>query len=706
MTAREFVSRLEHVIKTANGYTARCPAHDDHNNSLSVGEGQDGRVLLKCFAGCTPEAIVETMGLNMSDLFADSAKRGNGTSKPMGKIVETYDFVDESGKLLFQEVRFEPKDFKLRRPDENGGWVWHLECDAKCKCRTKLPPVRRVLYNLPAVLEASFVVVMEGPKDCETARKLGLVATTNASGANAPWLREYSESLRDKPLCLIADADAPGVAHAKDAAHSLVGVAQSVKLIEVLPGVPYKGDLTDYVRAGGTRESLLKLIDEAPDLTAADVAKWKSPVMSVPGVLASEVKPERVRWLWRGRIALGKITILEGDPDEGKSTVALDLVARVTRGLEMPDGSAGIPTSGAVVVSLEDGIADTIVPRLMAANADRSKVRIIQTIKGADGIDRTPTLPVDLLAIEEAIKTTEAKVVVIDPLVATLAGETNSFRDQDIRRVLAPVAALAERTDVAVIVIRHLNKGNSPNPKYRGGGSIGIIGAARACFLFGGNPDEDETKIMAPVKMNLAEKPYSMKYRLQREQVTFEGEGIETVCVIWEGQSQHTAKSILAEPETQEEANALAGAKNFLTEFLKGGPQGSNELKREARAAGVCERTLIRAKDSLGVKAKHSGFGKDGKWEWVLPKAANPEPNTANSQSLAALEQVSERTSVNSTSSLKAAKVENMAASGRENGNLLLGLEQVAKQHLLGRIEECDEHQAARRIHQTRVMVA
>ena len=100
MTAREFVSRLEHITKVPTGWTARCPAHEDHNNSLSVGEGRDGRVLVKCFAGCTPEAIVEAMGLNMSDLFAVSAKRGNGTGKPMGKIAATYDFVDESGRLL------------------------------------------------------------------------------------------------------------------------------------------------------------------------------------------------------------------------------------------------------------------------------------------------------------------------------------------------------------------------------------------------------------------------------------------------------------------------------------------------------------------------------------------------------------------------------------------------------------------------------
>jgi RecA-family ATPase len=535
----------------------------------------------------------------------------------------------------------------------------------------------------PAVLKATFVLVVEGPKDCETARKLGIVATTNASGANAPWRPGYSESLRDKRLCLIADADAPGVAHTKDAARSLVGVAQSVKLIEALPGAGVK-DLTDFVSKfpdlAKAKDALLALIKDSPEITPADVDKWESSKFRgkenapVPGVLASEVKPEKVRWLWTGYLALGKITIFEGDPDEGKSTVALDLIARITRGSEMPDGRAGMPASGAVVVSLEDGIADTIVPRLMAANAELSRVRLIQTIKGPDGIERTPTLPVDLLAIEAAIKAVHAKTVVSDPLVATLAGETNSFRDQDMRRVLAPVAATAERTGVAVLVIRHLNKGNNPNPKYRGGGSIGILGAARADYLFGANPDDERSKIMANVKMNLAEKPPAMKYRLQAEQVTFEGAIIETVRVTWEGTSQHTAKSILAEAETEEDCNALMGAENFLTEFLGDRPKGSKKVKLEAKAAGISERTLFRAKDLLAVKAKHCGFAKDGKWEWELPKAANPEPKAANSRSLARLEQISETKPVNSTSSFEAAKVENMAVLRGENGNISSGL--------------------------------
>jgi RecA-family ATPase len=166
----------------------------------------------------------------------------------------------------------------------------------------------------------------------------------------------------------------------------------------------------------------------------------------IPGVLASDVTPQSLTWLWPNHIPLGKVTLLGGDPDLAKSTVSLHLAACVTQGLPMPDGTElGCLPAGMVIVSLEDGVGDTIRPRLEAAGAALEKVRIVSIIKGTDGIERTPTLPVDLPAIESAIHSVNAELVILDPLVAMLGAETRSYRDQDIWRVLAPVAALAER---------------------------------------------------------------------------------------------------------------------------------------------------------------------------------------------------------------------------------------------------------------------
>ncbi|MGD0125412.1 MAG: AAA family ATPase [Terriglobia bacterium] len=400
-------------------------------------------------------------------------------------------------------------------------------------------------------------------------------------------------------------------------------------------------------------------------LALLDVAKLAPPKVAVPGVLACDVVPEKVRWLWPGHIPLGKVTLFEGDPDEGKSTVALDLSARTSSGASMPDGSAPeVGASGVVIVSLEDGKGDTIRPRLEAAGADLSKIRIVDTITGPDGVERTVTIPAHLRDIEAAIDDVNAKLLVIDPLAATLGGDTDSHKDQDVRRALAPLAALAEKKGVAVICIRHLNKGNSPNPKYRGGGSIGITGAARACFLFADDPDNDGARVMAPVKGNLWRvKPPAIQYKI------VESASCQPV-IAWEGGSTHTARSLLAQPETQEETNACADAKTFLIELLKNGGQDSKSIMRQAHQAGISDRTLKRAKAMLGVKSRKVGMGEGQHWEWELPKSANAQSKSANNEDLAPFEQPTETKSDNSSTSAKGANGEELAPFGRDADNL------------------------------------
>ena len=404
-------------------------------------------------------------------------------------------------------------------------------------------------------------------------------------------------------------------------------------------------------------DDALQLLERAVPFAAART-------VPVPGVLASDVKPEKVRWLWPNHIPLGKLTIFDGDPDEGKSTVTLDLAARLTRGQNMPDTSeAGCPSAGVVIVSLEDGIADTIRPRLEAAGAALRKVRIVSTIKDARGAERTPTIPDDLSAIEAAIRDVKADLLVIDPLVATLGAQTNSYRDQDIRRALAPLVDLAERTGVAVICIRHLNKSGGPNPKYRGGGSIGIIGAARAAFLFADAPGRDGVHVVAPIKGNLwRTKPAALEYRI--------GEKGGQPVIEWLGESQYNAQSLLAEPESEEESNALADAKNFLAEFLKDGPRKAADAMREARSAGIAERTLQRAKAVLGTKSKKSGIGDGQHWEWELPNHSTQPSKIANSESLATFEQSPATTQVVPMSSPKVANSESLAALASADGSL------------------------------------
>jgi hypothetical protein len=247
------LSRLQGVKKTANGWDALCPAHDDKNPSLGIAEGDDGTVLVKCRSqGCKAEAICQAIGLTLADLFP--AKVRNGSANGRKRIVAKYNYVDAAGKLLYQVVRYEPKGFRQRRPAGKNAWIWNLK------------GVKRVLYRLPellkAVSEGRAIFIVEGEKDAERLRRLGFVSSCNPGGAGK-WTPEYSEALRGAHVVILADNDPAGLSHARQVAQSLQSVAARVKIV-VLPGLKPKGDVSDWLAAGGTCEQLREIVDGTP----------------------------------------------------------------------------------------------------------------------------------------------------------------------------------------------------------------------------------------------------------------------------------------------------------------------------------------------------------------------------------------------------------------------------------------------------------
>jgi hypothetical protein len=326
------------------------------------------------------------------------------------------------------------------------------------------------------------------------------------------------------------------------------------------------------------------------------------------GKLLSEVEPESVEWLWPGRLPLGKLAVLDGDPGLGKSAVTLDLAARVSAGMELPGGGRCGP-AGVVLLSAEDGLADTVRPRLDAAGADAERIVALFTAADRNGTERTISLTQDLDIVERAVDRVGARLVVIDPLMAFLSGKTDSHKDQDIRRALAPLAALAEWTGAAVLIVRHLNKAAGGNTLYRGGGSIGIIGAARAGLVVAPDPEDPERRVLASNKHNLSRAAPSLVFR-----VATAPNGAARVA--WGGTSNLSAGDILKEPVDPEQRSAFSEAKQFLSKELADGRVAAELVKKDARAAGVSERTLKRAKRALGVGSEKEG---DGTWSWVPP---------------------------------------------------------------------------------------
>jgi hypothetical protein len=278
-----------------------------------------------------------------------------------------------------------------------------------------------------------------------------------------------------------------------------------------------------------------------------------------------------------------------------------------------------VKAGGVVILSAEDGLADTIRPRFDAAGGDPARAIALSTIPDAEGNERQIAIPDDLHVIEAAIERVGAVLVVIDPLMAFLSGEVNSHRDQDVRRALAPLARLAERTGAAVAVVRHLNKASGGNALYRGGGSIGIVGAARSGLLIAKHPEDDGRRVLASIKSNLAPPAPSLVFGLSST-------GNGALRVDWKGESTLDASALLSAPTDPEERSVLQEARDLLRDVLSEGPVPASEVKQEAQSADISERTLKTAKRELGILTSREGEpGKrgGGKWIWALPRASD-----------------------------------------------------------------------------------
>ena len=332
------------------------------------------------------------------------------------------------------------------------------------------------------------------------------------------------------------------------------------------------------------------------------------PTVDIETICASVVKPEKVRWLWEKRIPFGKLTIFDGDPDVGKSVVTIDIAARVSTGRGFPDGARCEDPMNVAIANVEDGVADTIVPRLMAAGADLERVQIIQGLRDGKGGRRLLDIPGDVGALEKFVEEHDIKLLIIDPVLTMLGGDAN--KDQDARKALAPLRDMAEQTGCAVIAVRHLNKSVGLKAIQRGGGNMGLIGVARAGSFFAKDPEDDGRRVMALHKSNLVEKPPSLVYRIVSSAV------YETARVEWLGVSAHDAYTLSVSPASPHEKSVLEEAKDFLREELRDGSAWAKQVYKDARDAGIAEITLRRAKTALGVKSAREST--DG-WSWSLP---------------------------------------------------------------------------------------
>lgn len=335
-------------------------------------------------------------------------------------------------------------------------------------------------------------------------------------------------------------------------------------------------------------------------------AKAKGPIRGPDLVALRDAERTSVHWLWPGRIPLGKITVMAGDPGLGKSFITLDIAARLSTGAPWPDALDAPQTPrGVLLLSAEDDIGDTILPRLEAARADLARITVLRGIRSCLHDSSTPfCLDRDLSELEAALDALPGVgLIVIDPVTAYVGGvDMNS--NPEVRGLLAPLAAMAMRRSVAVLLVTHLNKGAGAKGMYRISGSLALPAAARAAMLVVRDANDPARRLMLGTKLNVGRAADGMAYRIA------DGPDGEAAVHWEEGAVVMTAdEAVRAEEAQPMEAGAVDEAAAFLRELLKDGPVPAKQALEEAGQLGIAERTLSRARARLGVVSRKTTSG-------------------------------------------------------------------------------------------------
>jgi hypothetical protein len=471
----------------------------------------------------------------------------------------------------------------------------------------------------------------EGEKDCDTLVSIGLLAMTfGGTGDGAP--AELASYCVGRSVVILADNDEGGRNHAARKAALVAPSAKEVRVVN-FPELPEKSDVSDWIALGHSADDLRA--------RAAATPPWTEPPGAAPKAAAgrrlishraSDLTPEKLVWIWPGRIPEGKLVLLGGPPGLGKSQLTAFISAVVSNSLEWPCGEGRAPQGNVIFMSAEDGIKDTIVPRLMAAGADLERVHIVAAATKMDGTGRkTFSLKTDVDLLELlAQQTGNVRLIIVDPISAYMGGADGNG-NVETREVLEPLADMANRLKIAVVAVTHLNKGGAGNQNAvsRFAGSIAFIAAARAAFAVIEDPEDEGRRLLLQAKTNLGKQCEGLAFRIEQRLVA---DDILTSNIMFEG--AHVSASIdeaLSASESRgsgEKGTNKDEAANFLRTVLFGGALPVLQIETEAREAGLLgpdspisqNKAFRSARAQLGIAPqRQGGAGANGQWVWELP---------------------------------------------------------------------------------------
>lgn len=314
----------------------------------------------------------------------------------------------------------------------------------------------------------------------------------------------------------------------------------------------------------------------------------------------ADIVPRPIRWLWKHYVPLGAVTVLQGDPGLGKSSILADLAARVTRGARAPLSEVPMAAGAVLMLTSEDSHAAVLRPRLEAAGADAARVLVMtEVLSTCDGRPRHVALSEHLGAIEAACAEHDVRLLIVDPVMSFIGGGIDAYSDYGVRQVLDGLAPLAQRLDLAVVLVRHFTKSRNGTAMHHGSGSIAFSGLARSVL------EVDETKtgrVLASVKRNYGPAPPPVAYGFVEVPGPFD-------------QPVGRVQWIGAPAARPAEPSPLERALVFLNAQFADGPVPAAEVRSAAGARGISGRTLGAAKKELGVRSARAAHS----WWWLLP---------------------------------------------------------------------------------------
>lgn len=590
MVLSDFLQRLEGVKGRNGNYMARCPCHDDSTQSLSVSVGEESKILLKCFAGCSVEGIVGAMGLSITDLFADDIRHN---AYPTYKAPSNDQKPTKEAEYIYAGGQL--KKVKYRRSDGSKFCSWlHKERDRWEKGRKDIAPG---LYQSHVDLPDIFFLV-EGEKDVDNLKKADMVAVSLPDGSQSKWEAVYNEVFRGKQIIILPDNDDPGAKYARMCAENIYAVAVGVKVLDLAkawPEMPPKADVSDMIQHFGQDEAMnmvIKLANEA--------ASWEPPVAEADPFLSlfkplTDFKEEEATWLIPGWIPEAQITLIAADGGVGKTTLWCNIIAALSSGKLCVLDSEGQKRKPMKVAfcTTEDSVSKKLVKKLREAGANMRNVITMDVSADRDGALRN--FKFGTTEMERFVRYFKPDVCVFDPVQGFIPPKVNMGSRNEMRDCMAPLIALGEETGTTFLVICHTNKRKGAYGRDRIADSADLWDISRSVIM-AGYTENQGVRYLSNEKNNYEQLQETMLFSINGAgQIVREGTS-------WKRDKEYMLDAAMARTTPKRE-----DCRDFIIRTLEAAEEytlKSDLLQREAELHGHAHSTFRRARDDLKREGK------------------------------------------------------------------------------------------------------